>query len=153
MLQHTLYDTMKKTLDDLNLEYRETEDLLEAVCSFTSGEDIQELSLTIRPGAKMFRILSVLPGNFENDKQMEAVFACCEVNKVLGMGQFSYHPGYKKIVFTLASPFQNCQIESDWFTHQIVWAHIILTKYGKLFEWLGEGRISLEEFLEKIEKL
>lgn len=148
-----MYNSMKQALNALDLTYTESRDSFEIMCPITVGEDIQELFLAVRPRQEMFRIMSVLPGTFKKEQQTEAVIACCAVNQNLGIGQFSWHADYGRIIFLMAAPYGICRNMREWVAHQMIWTHIILTKYGKLFEWLGEGRIPLKKFIEKIEKL
>lgn len=143
----SVYNRLIETLEHMGWCYDKLENDLE-VRYRVNGEDIpMEFAIIVNEDTQMVQFLSILPMTFTEEKQWEAVMAVCEATRGLAYGEFSFNVANRKVIYTAASLFLDCEIDEEWFRCQMDYAHHIVDAYNDRFLALAKGYIDLEKFI------
>ncbi len=145
-----VYETLCAALDANDWKYKKHDDDL-VITFLTRGDDIpMQFIVAIDADRQLVRMLSPLPFKFVEEKRVEAAVALCQTNYSLVDGSFELDLSDGEVSFKLTSSFKDCLISADLLNFMVVYACFVVDKYNDSLLMLNTGKISLDEYFEKI---
>lgn len=144
-----VYDTMCSKLDNMGWVYEKEEEKLLIRSGAKSNDLPIEFVVIVEPERQLVRFISMLPFFIPEEKRIEAAAAVCVANFDMADGCFVYDIGTGDIIFRMTSSFMDSTLGGDLFEYMIVVGCGIVDRYNDRFFALGEGLISLEDFISE----
>ncbi|MGN1372499.1 MAG: YbjN domain-containing protein [Candidatus Coproplasma sp.] len=143
-----VYSTMVRALNAKNWKFIEkAEDL--TIVSSCSGEDIT-MNFIIKIDAKreVIKFISSMPFNIVEDKRVDAAIAVCVANYGLVNGSFDFDINDGEIRFRLSTSYCGCEVGEGFFMDMMGTALTTTDRYNDKFLMLGNGQMTLQQFIE-----
>ena len=147
-----VFEDMCSLCDEMEIKYERHEDKM--YINFTVvGDDLpMRMFLFINPEREMIRLLSPMPFSVPEDKMAEMAMAVCAANLTLMDGSFDYILEEGNIDFRLTASYIDSIIGKELFRYMIAVSANNADRYNDKFLMLSKGVITLEQFVESIQK-
>jgi hypothetical protein len=148
----TVYKTLCKTLDDMDIKYKKDEEEL-SIESGAVGEDIPvDIRMMVNPNAKIVVFYSQMPFEIPEDKRVDMSLAVTMVNYLLADGSFDYDFINGRIVFRMTSSFIDSLIGDELIEYMLYVSCRTVDDYNDKLEKIANGEMTLAELAELLSK-
>lgn len=146
------YATLCKALDKDEWHYEKDEEELSISCG-ARGEDLPiDLTVKVDTDRQLVILISQMSFKIKDDKRVEAALALTAINNMLVHGCFDYEISTGTIIFRLVSSFMDSVLGEEVFRYMLLCAVKTVDEYNDKLLMISTGMLSLEKFLEDLNK-
>lgn len=146
------FNALCQEFDKKELHYNKDEEELSIECGI-SGDDIpMEITMKVDADRQIVVLLSHLPFVTPENKRVDLAMAVSAVNNMLVDGCFDFDIRSGHMFFRLTSSFIESEIGGDLFMYMLGCSGATIDEYNDRFLMMTKGMLSLEKFLEFVEK-
>lgn len=146
------YNTLCNMLDGIGWSYEKDEEKL-LIRSGVKSEDLPiKFTIRVRPGNQIVSFSSWMPYEVPENKRVDVALAIHAVNYKLIDGSFDYDLSDGSIMFRLTSSFRESILGKELFEYMIMVSTTVVDEYNDKFFAVAKGLMSLEQFIEQINK-
>ena len=148
-----VYEDIKKVFDKRNWKYDEEPERLR-ITSGAVGEDLSmPFVINVYEEKEVVYLLSYLPvENIPEDKYIDIALAVCAVNSVFLTGNYDFDIKNGELTFRMTVTYAGGRLNPEVYDQMIDFACESIDEYNDKFLALAEGTISLDEFLDGIDR-
>ena len=143
------YQIMIAALDNMNWKYKRDDEKLMVRFSATGNDLSTSFAFFIDADRQLIRLLGFLPFEMSEDKRVEGSIATNVANYKFADGSFDYNISNGKIIWRMTASFYDSLVGFELFQYMIRCSCHTIDKYNDQFLAINEGKISLQEFIEK----
>ena len=145
------FETIKSTLDGIKWNYDVKEDFL--IATSANGDNMAiPLFIGIDADKPAIYIHSPMPYKVSADNVDKIARAVCEANFSMLIGSFDLDTRNNRIVFKATLPFMESLISEATCKYMILLACYMADRFNLKFLELDKGDITLEQFIEYVQK-
>lgn len=146
------FDTLCRTLDKHEWRYKKNVETLTIECG-AQGDDLPiELSVEVDAERSLIYLLSHLPFVIPEDKRLEVAVAVSVVNNTLVDGSFDYDVASGHMFFRMSNSFIESIVGEETISYMIFCSCQTIDDYNDKFLMLAKGMMSLDKFVETVNK-
>ena len=146
------FATLCRALDELKLKYDRDDSEMKVIFT-VRGEDIPiRISIKVDAQREFVMLLSHMPFDIVEAKRMDAAIAVTAVNNVLVNGNFDYDIATGAIVYRMTNSYAGCELGAEVFKYLVICTFGTVDEFNDKLMLLNKGVISLEQFIEQVNK-
>lgn len=144
------FETLCKTLDNLEWHYESDEERLSVECG-AQGEDLpMKLSIQIDAERMLAILISHMPFVISEDKRLDVAIAVSAINNMLADGCFDFDIASGRLLFRMTNSFIESKLGEDIFAYLLLCSCKTIDEYNDKFFMLGKGALAVEQFLASL---
>ena len=144
-----LYQQLKDHLDAHGIKYT-PHDNDQVITLTAQGEDFPiPLIIRVIGEIEILRISSPIPGNFPEDKRIDAAVAVATINDQLMIGTFTLDMNDGSVAYRICHNFHDNDISEEQIRYLITAMFKITDDFNDSLFLLSKGMITLDQFIEK----
>ena len=147
VMAQKMFEALCAFMDASALVYEKDEKELEVTVGF-SGDDLPlKFTLSIDAERELFKIGSLLPFTFREDKRVEGALVTSFANYILANGCFDYSYEKGAVYFRLTTSYRDSLVSGRALGLLLAIAGDIVEKYNDKFLLVSLGAMSVDDFI------
>ncbi len=146
------FDTICQMLDGKDWKYERIDEKL-IIQSGVQGDDLPiKFTIKVNPRNQIVALYSMMPFNVPEDKRVEMALAIHVANYPMVDGSFDYDIKDGSIIFRLTTSFRDSILSKELFEYMLMVSVVTIDEYNDKFFAVSKGLMSLEQFIEHVQK-